>query len=135
MGLHAHALKSAERTEKNEKGLRLEQKVAGSFLLKIIFFRVQTFWKILNLALYSQNIYILAYHLNKNGTRFTVDLPQVDPEASERLAAKLRGARSTCFACKNIHLIKCLARKLIQSIYADISCLHNKPKLSISAGY
>ena len=43
-----------------------------------------------------------------------VDLPQVDPEASERLAAaKLRGARSTCFACKDIHLIKILARKLI----------------------
>ena len=43
-----------------------------------------------------------------------VDLPQVDPEASGRLAAaKLRGARSTCFACKNIHLIKILARKLI----------------------
>ena len=34
-------------------------------------------------------------------------LPQVDSEASERLAAaKLRGARSTGFACKNIHLIK-----------------------------
>ena len=42
-----------------------------------------------------------------------VALPQVDPEASERLAAaKLSGARSTCFACKNIHLIKILARKL-----------------------
>ena len=72
MGLHAHALKSAERTEENKKGLRLEQKVAGSLLLKIIFFRrkakMQTFWKILNFALNSQNIYILAYHLTKNGT-------------------------------------------------------------------
>ena len=64
-----------------------------------------------------------------------LDLPQVDFEASERLAAaKLRGARSTGFACKNIHLIKILARKLIKLIYADISCLHNKPKLSVSAG-
>ena len=35
--------------------------------------------------------------------RTLVDLPQVDPEVSERLAAaKLLGARSTCFACKNI---------------------------------
>ena len=64
-----------------------------------------------------------------------IDLPQVDPEASERLAAaKLRDARSTCFACKNIHLINILAQKLISLIYADISCLHNKPTLSISAG-
>ena len=46
-------------------------------------------------------------------TTDNLDLPQVDPEASKRLAAKLRGARSTCFACKNIHLIKILARKLI----------------------
>ena len=55
---------------------------------------------------------------------FRLDLPHVDPEVSERLAAaKLRGARSACFACKNIHLIKILARKLISLIYADVSCL------------